>query len=356
MKIVFSMACMRGGGAERVVSELANRFNERGHEVSIITTHNSECVYPLHKRISLIDLSKDDKGILSRVKAIRRCIKENHFDVVISFLTNSNIETLMASSMLKTPVIISERNNPFVDPKGKIYRILRTMTYPMAEGYVFQTPDAQAFFSKSIQKKSLVIMNPINPELPEAYVGEREKRIVNVGRLVTQKNQKMFIDAFCEFYTAHPDYIAEIYGDGPMEQELSAYIQSKGMQDKIFLRGFTTDVISKIEKASMFVMSSDYEGMSNALIEAVGMGVPCISTDHPIGGARMTIEDGVSGFLVPVGDGHAMAERMSQIADDAELAHRFSEKGLRLRNTLSIDVIADTWLQYIETVINRGNK
>ncbi len=356
MNIAFSMARMRGGGAERVVSELANYFDEKGHNVSIMTTQSADCVYPLKENIRLIDLSHASKGIASRVKAIRKCLKENCFDVVISFLTNANIETILAAYALKVPVIISERNNPFVDPKGKIYRILRTMTYPMAEGYVFQTPDAQAFFSKSIQKKSLVIMNPINPELPEAYVGEREKRIVNVGRLVTQKNQKMFIDAFCEFYTAHPDYIAEIYGDGPMEQELSAYIQSKGMQDKIFLRGFTTDVISKIEKASMFVMSSDYEGMSNALIEAVGMGVPCISTDHPIGGARMTIEDGVSGFLVPVGDGHAMAERMSQIADDAELAHRFSKKGLRLRNTLSIDVIADTWLQYIETVINRGNK
>lgn len=356
MKIAFAMACMQGGGAERVVSELANRFDEYGCNVSIVMTKSAGSVYSLHKRIRQIDLSKDDRGILSRVKALRRCIKENQFDVVISFLTNSNIETLMASFMLKTPVIISERNNPFVDPKGRIYRILRAMTYPMAEGYVFQTPDAQAFFSKGIQKKSLVIMNPINPELPEAYVGEREKRIVNVGRLVTQKNQKMFIDAFCEFYTAHPDYIAEIYGDGSMEQELSAYIQSKGMQDKVFLRGFTTDVISKIAKASMFVMSSDYEGMSNALIEAVGMGVPCISTDHPIGGARMTIEDGASGFLVPVGDSHAMAEKMAQIADDEELANRFSEQGLHLRNTLSIDVIADTWLQYIEAVKNRGNK
>lgn len=350
MRIAFSMANMRGGGAERVVSELANSFAEQGHDVSIMVTKNPECVYPLADNVKLVDLSADDHGILSRMRSLRSCIKKNSYDVVISFLTGTNIETLLALAGLRVPVVISERNNPFVDPKEWIYRFLRAVTYPLAAGYVFQTPDAQAFFSKDIQKKSVVIMNPINPQLPEPYEGKREKRIVNVGRLVPQKNQKMFIDAFCEFYKAHPDYIAEIYGEGPLEKELSDHIQAGGMEQAVFLRGFSKDVLTEIASASMFVMASDYEGMSNALIEAVGMGVPSISTDHPIGGARLTIEDGVSGFLVPVGDTRTLAKKMAELADNEELARSISKQGTLIRESLSLQSIARCWIEYIEKI------
>ncbi|MBQ4131505.1 MAG: glycosyltransferase family 4 protein [Clostridia bacterium] len=355
MKIAFSMANMLGGGAERVVSELANSFVEQGHDVSIIVMKASECVYPLKAQVKLVDLSAKDKGIFSRVRALRQCIKKNRYDVVISFLTSTNIETLLAMVGLGIPTVISERNNPYILPEGKIYRFLRSVTYPLAKGYVFQTPDAQAFFSKRIQKKSVVIMNPINPQLPAVYSGEREKRVVNVGRLVPQKNHRMFIDAFREFSKSHPDYIAEIYGEGPLEKELLDYIRSSGMETKVFLRGFCKDVLSEIASSAMFVMSSDYEGMSNALIEAVGMGIPCISTDHPIGGARLTIQDGVSGFLVPVGDTYKLTEKMSNIADDPELASKFSKQGVLLRNKLSIKEIAKSWIEYIEKV-RKGNK
>ncbi|MBQ7107684.1 MAG: glycosyltransferase [Clostridia bacterium] len=355
MKIAFSMANMLGGGAERVVSELVNSFVEQGHDVSIIVVKASECVYPLKAQVKLVDLSAKDKGILSRICALRQCIKKNRYDVVISFLTSTNIETLLAMVGLGIPTVISERNNPYILPEGKIYRFLRSVTYPLAKGYVFQTPDAQAFFSKRIQKKSVVIMNPIKSQLPAVYSGEREKRVVNVGRLVPQKNHRMFIDAFCEFSKSHPDYIAEIYGEGPLDKELLDYIRSSGMETKVFLRGFCKDVLSEIASAAMFIMSSDYEGMSNALIEAVGMGIPCISTDHPIGGARLTIQDGVSGFLVPVGDTYKLTEKMSNIADDPELASKFSKQGVSLRNKLSIQEIAKSWIEYIEKV-RKGNK
>lgn len=351
MKIAFTMAYMQGGGAERVVSELANCFAGDGHQVSIITTRGGTCVYPLEKTVSLVDLSAKDRGILSRVKAVRRCIRENRYDVVISFLVNTNIETLLSGMFLKTPIIISERNNPYVDPRGKIFRILRSLTYPFARGYVFQTPDAQSFFGKSIQKKSVVISNPINPNLPEPFAGVREKRIVNVGRLVMQKNQKMFIDACGEFFQAYPEYIAEIYGDGPMEKELAAYIREKNLEGKVLLKGFSQNVLPEIAGAGIFAMSSDYEGMSNALIEAVGMGIPCVCTDHPIGGARMTVENGVSGFLVPVGDAHAMAEKMKAIAADPQLSEGFSREGIALREKLSIRAIAGQWLAYIEKIV-----
>lgn len=350
MKIAFSMAQMRGGGAERVVSELANFFAKEGHDVSIMLAKESGCVYELEQNVKLIDLVNYNKGFVSRVKAIRKCIKDSNFDVVISFLTNANIETIIAAMGIKAPVIISERNNPYVDPNERIYRVLRKLTYCFADGYVFQTPDARDFFSRRIKKKSTVIMNPINPHLPERHEGEREKRIVNVGRLVKQKNQKLFIDAFYEFYLTHPEYTAQIYGDGPLEKELKEYISEKNMDNSIKLCGFSKTILSDIQKAAMFVMTSDYEGMSNALIEAVGMGVPSISTDHPIGGARMTINDGENGFLVPVGDARSITEKMSVIADNQAFAEQISENGVKLREKLSVDEIATQWLNYISIV------
>lgn len=356
MNIVFSMARMQGGGAERVVSELANSFVDRGHSVSIIVTKNSNCVYHLHEQIRLIDLSDNDRGIFERVKAIRKCISENNFDVIISFLTNTNLETILANAGKKVPLIISERNNPYTDPKEKIYRLMRSLVYPFADGYVFQTPDAQAYFNRNIRKKSTIIMNPINPDLPSVFSGVREKRVVNVARLFEQKNQKLFIDAFCEFIKTHQDYIAEIYGDGPMEDELCSYIKKVNMDGKITLRGFSKNVLEDIRSAEMFVLSSDYEGMSNALIEAVGIGVPCISTDHPIGGARMTIKDGENGFLVPVNNVEVMAEKMSAIADDTTLAQKFSSNGMSLRQKLSVSVISSQWLDYIDKVLERKRK
>lgn len=351
MKLAFVLARMCGGGAERVVSELANFFAENGHEVSIIVTVESECVYFLRDDVKYIDLTKFNRGFISRVAAIRRCVNEYNFDATISFLYGSNIETILATLGKKAPTIISERNNPYVDPRARIYRFLRALTYPFADGYVFQTPDARDFFGKKIRKKSVVIMNPIKPNLPIAYEGEREKRAVNVGRLFKQKNQKVFIDAFCEFRRNHSDYIAEIYGEGPLEKELADYIRTKGAQDYIKLCGFSAEILQKIRKAALFVMSSDYEGMSNALIEAVGMGTPCVSTDHPIGGARMTISDGENGFLVPVGDSKTMAEKMAEIVDNPEISQRFSSNGQLLRERLSIKIIAEQWLEYVKNKI-----
>ncbi len=351
MKIAFSMGSMLGGGAERVASVLANFFAQNGHTVTIYVSRKSGCVYALDPQVKIVDLTARNQGICTRIKCLRKQLKKDQNDIVISFLTHLNVEAIVASVGLKAPVIISERNNPYIEPKSKIYRALRKMVYPLAEGYVFQTNDAKAYFSKRIQARSRVIMNPISENLPKPYGGTREKRVVNVARLFPQKNQRLFIDAFCDFHKTHSDYTAEIYGDGPLEKELTQYIHEKKMDGIIKLCGFVENVLPAIEKAAMFVMSSDYEGMSNALIEAVGMGIPCISTDHPIGGARMTITDGENGFLVPVGDAHALCEKMEMLAEDETLAERISNAGTRLQEQLSIQTIGKQWLQYMEDVM-----
>jgi len=356
MNIAFIIPSMGGGGAERVIAELANEFVKQNHTVSIVTTKNPICVYSLEEPVKLIDISKKKQGFISRILSIRKFINHHKFDVLISFLNKNNIETILANTGNATPLIISERNNPYTSPNKKLYKILRTLTYGYADGFVFQTDDARDYFNNSIRNRSIVIMNPIKANLPKVHNSERRKRIVNVGRLVKQKNQKLFIDAFCEFSKTHKDYTAEIYGEGPLEKTLLHYIKEKNMCEKILLKGFSNDVLNETKDASMFVMTSDYEGMSNALIEAVGMGIPSISTDSPIGGARMTIEDGKSGFLVPVNDLDTLVNKMSLIADNTDLAQSISVNGCLLRETLSVQKIAQKWLNYIYNIFEKSRR
>ena len=341
---------MGGGGAERVVAELSNEFVKQGNNVSVVITKESICAYNLDAAVKFEDISNTTNGFFSRILAIRKFVRRQNFDVIISFLDKNNIENILANIGNNIPLIISERNNPYIYPNKNHFRFLRMLTYDYADGYVFQTTDARDYFNKSIRDRSIVIMNPIKANLPQVHNGERQKKIVNVGRLVKQKNQKLFIDAFCKFSETHPEYIAEIYGEGPLKKQLLNYISDKGMSEKIILKGFSNDVINDIKLASMFVMTSDYEGMSNALIKAVGMGIPSISTDSPIGGARMTIIDGQSGFLVPVNEMDEIAKKMELIADDNELSKRLSVNGCLLRKTLSADTIARKWLEYINRI------
>jgi glycosyltransferase involved in cell wall biosynthesis len=180
--------------------------------------------------------------------------------------------------------------------------------YKKADGFVFQTEDAAKYFEGIIKCDSKIIPNPINPKfIKEPYKGEREKNIVTVGRLESQKNQKMLIEAFGKIESKYPEYSLLIYGDGSKKEELQDLIKEKGLENKVILKGKIDDVENVIDKAKMFVLSSDYEGMPNALMEAMALGLPCISTDCPCGGPRYLMENGKSGLLVPVGNSDAMA-------------------------------------------------
>lgn len=196
-----------------------------------------------------------------------------------------------------------------------------------------------------IQKKSVVILNPITDSLPKPYQGERKHRVVSFSRLEPQKNTPMLLDAFQKFQTSHPDYVLDIYGMDSLRDEL---IEKTKGNESIHIQPYTTDIHNAILDASMFALSSDYEELSNAMIEAMGCGLPTIVTDCPCGGARMVIQDGENGILVPVGDSDKIAQAMSRVADDKGLAAKLSQNGVKIRDMLNRQKIAAQW----EEVIN----
>lgn len=360
-KIVFIISSLGSGGAERVVCSLANELTERGYQIEIILVANGHMAYNLSDKVKLVCLSCEERHMglnglqrtFKRIAEIRKAIKQSRADVAVSFMSDTNIDVCFAACGLKTKVIVSERNDPAIDPASRMKRILRKIAYCRGNGFVFQTPDAQAYFSHRIQKHSCIILNPLTSELPIPYEGDREKRIVAVGRLTKQKNYPMLFGAFSEFIRTKPEYILEIYGEGPLENDLQADLRRKNLHNRVVLKGFCKDVHQQIRTAAFFVMTSDFEGMPNALIEAMALGLPCISTDCPCGGPRMLIHHGENGLLIPVKDQQALVNAMYQMAHDPKAAAQMGRNACRIKEQVQLDTITDQWLCYIMKICGK---
>lgn len=357
-KIVFVIPSLGSGGAERVVSTLATELSKRNYQTAVIMIANEHLNYPLSDQVELIHLNCEQrhqgmnalKRTAGRIRDIRAAIKQSGADVVISFMSDTNIDVCFAAWGLKVPVIVSERNDPAVDPASRAKQLMRKLAYCRANGFVFQTPDAQAYFNNRIQEKSCIILNPLTGQLPSPHKGERDKRIVAVGRLNKQKNFPLLLRSFAAFAKNYPDYTLEIYGEGNLEAVIRADLEEKGLQDKVIMKGFCKDVHSRIKSAAFFVMSSDFEGMPNALVEAMALGLPCISTDCPCGGPRMLIQHRENGLLCPVGDSEALLQAMEQMAGDPAAAAAMGEKAQQIIHRVRLDGVADQWVSYINEI------
>ena len=340
MKIVFVLPDMPGGGTERVVAMLANEYVKRGYQTAILLFAGSQVAYSLDERIEIYIAGKASGGNpfiqLSRLVKMRRYYKQNEGCYIFSFCVRGSIFSVIAAAGIKHRFLVSERN----DPSRMSGQKLRDWSYRKADKLVFQTDDVKKYFSDDIQRKSAVIPNPVSSDLPEPFQGERKKRIVSVGRLQPQKNHKLLLEAFAIFHEAYADYELHIFGIGKLENDLKKLAEELHIEDCVVFRGFSSNVQREIWDCAMFVLSSDYEGISNSMIEALAMGVPVISTDCS-GGSRIYIENGVNGILTPVGDKKALSEAMIMLADDPELARKLSINGTKIKEQCSLEKIAD---------------
>lgn len=345
-KITFILGSMGRGGAERVISILSDYYAQKGYQTDIIVLLKNEVGYRLHETTRIIDFSGKTMSRLKRVpfwiKSIKKYVKENKPDVIISFAARINVITLYACKKLKTKIIVSERNDPRLDGRSKLVDFMTNRLYPKADKVVFQTQRAKSYFKKL--KNGLIIPNPIR--VPVFAEKVNVSKIVTVGRLTQQKNQKMLISAFCDLAKKNPDAFLEIYGAGELEGELKQQTQSLDLQDKIKFMGNRENVLEMISDASMFCLSSDYEGLSNALLEAMMMGIPCVSTK--CAGADEYIIDGENGFLVAVGDKENFAEKMTVLYNNVELQRQFSEKSKETAVAFSMEAVMKKWDEIVE--------
>lgn len=350
-KITIVTRSMYAGGAERVIAQLANYFAKNEYITKIITIDDEKVLYELNEQIVLVPIGKKKENKLSdkilRYKELRRMIVNDSPDIVLSMPEDIGIYVILALLGTQIPVYVSERNNPWVMPDVKVTRILRKLMYPFAKGIIFQTEMAKSFFSKSIQKKGIVLGNPVDEErIPEPFRGEREKVIVAAGRLDRQKNFPLLINAFSLNVQKHPEYRLIIFGEGRLRNELEELVIQLNLQDKVSLPGRKSDLLMHMRKAAMFVLSSDYEGLPNVLIEAMCMGMPVISTDCPSGGPKQLIENGKNGVLISVNNRKELATAIDRLTN-VSYARSLGEEAYKLRKKVTDQQVFVEWEKYL---------
>lgn len=365
MKILFHINSMGRGGAERVVSILSHAFIQKGHEVILTTQWYSENEYETDKRVRRISVGLMDNDMNRnrlfkawlRFARLRKCIREEKPDLVISFCNKANFRSAFAMFGMKVPLLISVRNDPQKDYAP--YRIPTWYMERKAAGCVFQTPDAMSFFSKRLQNKSRIIFNPLSEKYLDSedkvpHFTIRKKEIVTVGRISRQKNQLLLLRAFHIILKKHPEYILKIYGEvqeNDFYEELQKYIEKNGLQDRVIFMGVTDALREEIQNAAVFVLPSNYEGMPNALIEAMVLGLPCISTDCRCGGAALLIQNEISGKLVPTGQVEPLQQALDDVLSNLEKAELMGKNAKKVLEKVHPDRVCNEWIKYISEIM-----
>lgn len=347
-RITFIAGSMGSGGAERVISILANSYAEEGWKVDVIMLLNDTCYYKIHENIKLIPMCN---GNVSRIFYfprwiwnLRQYFIRNNPNVIISFIARINIITILAAIGLRKRIIISERSNPKKDGRSIWVRFATALLYPLADKIIFQTEAAQSNFSEKIKKKSLIIPNPISVNL--RAMENRKEIIVSVGRLRPEKNHRMLINAFHRIRKDFPNYLLFIYGEGPLRDNLVSQIKQLDLLESVFLPGNVINVHEKISCAEIFVLPSQYEGLSNALLEAMMMGLPCISTDYD--GASEIIKNGENGLLTPVNDEEEMYYAIRTLIRDKNKANHLGYKAKLSVDSMDVECVIQIWENIIK--------
>lgn len=397
-QLIFVMPVMKGGGAEKVATLLLNEFNKNGYECELVLT-NSDRNEVIDRgldtdiKLTILRESFSRDGILKKIfisafrlftslickipealgkkvssqsaylsfkaqyynelYALREILKSKPDASILSFLQPSIPLTLLASEGLPNKAVVSERADPYRLLKKRYgYNFIKKY-YQRADAVVFQTNDAKAAYPDNISAKGTVIFNPINDKLPEPYFGEREKFVTTFCRISRQKNLPVLVEAFAEFHKEFSDYRLKIIGEPQNDDDRAALSETKSLADKLGIAEyidfmpFSAQVHELVIRDAMYVNSSDYEGMSNAMLEAMAIGMPVVCTDCPIGGANAVINNNENGILTQVGNAEEMCEAMKKIAGNKAFADKLSKNAAEIRNNLSLENTAKKWMELL---------
>lgn len=363
MRITLTIPSMSSGGAEHVMSILANNWAQN-HDVTLITvTATDGDFYPLDKNIHRIGLGKAAMSgnvlsatvrNLNRIFEIRKRLKQRKPDVTISFLDRMNVVTLLAAFGLNIPVIISERIDPRQLSPGRGWIWLRRNVYRLASAVVVLTEELKQVLADIVPAKKLHVIP--NPAMRKEAMDETQAEVTipspfvaAMGRLVPQKGFDMLLQAF--HLCSHAEqWSLVIMGEGEERQKLMAIIRELGLENRVFMPGRLRRPDLVMSKAEFFVLSSRFEGFPNAVIEAMACGLPVISFDCPTG-PNVIIHDGKDGILVPREDITALARAMQSLISDASQRNQLGIEARKVVNNFSESKIMEKWQDLIRQVI-----
>lgn len=361
-KIAFVINSLGRGGAEHVTVNLAGHFRRQGHAVLLVTSRKMpeeyEVTFPVRRRMLEEEIKGAPFGRLGKIPArilhLRRIWREEAPDVIVSFIGKMNLYTLLSAVGTGIPVIVSVRSDPAREYPSRLQKKLADLLFRRAAGVIFQTEDALLAFSPAVQKRGAVLPNALDESFVRpCYEGKRRDEIVMVGRLDANKNHALLFRAFAGMAKDYPHVRIVLYGSGlpgsdtePMLRELARQL---GIADQVQFMGRQSGIREKIEGARLFVLASAYEGMPNALLEAMASGLAVISTDCPCGGPRSVIRHMENGILIPVGDEAALAGALRLLLDDPALALRLGREAAKVSGELSPERVYRLWQEEIES-------
>ncbi|MDR5730478.1 MAG: glycosyltransferase family 4 protein [Terriglobia bacterium] len=361
LRILFAISTLGRGGAERVASILCNAWAARGHEVVLVQTYSQGPVTayelaPAIRHLSLTNSGSADgtSGTIMRMATFRNIVKSERPDVIVSFMSHVNVFVMISTLFLKIPRILAERSDPIFNPIPFGLRFACRFFYPLAELVVMQTEEqteriVEAFGSIP---RTMVIPNPLPRDLPsprQNQFGRDRKILISLGRLSQEKRVDVVIEAFSQVAGQARDWDLHIYGDGPCRAMLQAQAKRSPFCDRIIFKGYSDQAYNTFSEADLFIMTSDYEGFPNALLEAMALGLAVVSSDCPCGAKEIT-RNGEDGLLVQVGDMAALSEALLRMMNDGaartELGWRASQS---VRNRFALEKVMTLWNEALLT-------
>jgi GalNAc-alpha-(1->4)-GalNAc-alpha-(1->3)-diNAcBac-PP-undecaprenol alpha-1,4-N-acetyl-D-galactosaminyltransferase len=385
MRITLTIPSLLCGGAERAATNMASHWAKAGWIVTILTLNHGDqprfynlqpnvihTDLPYHSdpspvlsdqllKLSLDEImagcSRNERRLISeesgRLERLRQAIIATQPDAVISLEKLTNIRVLLATLRLGMQVIVSERCDPGHRlPGHQGWEALRGRVYAAAAFLVALTQEVAAYYASTMGGRVRVIPNmalpPILTERPSNTNRESARILVAMGRFCPVKGFDSLLRAFALIAPGHPSWSLEIWGDGPLRPDLEGLARELGIEERVKFPGFTRRPCNVLSRADLFVMSSDFEGFPNVLLEAMACGLPAVSFDCP-SGPHNIIRDGIDGVLVRPANAQALAAALDRLmADDVE-RRRLAARAPDVIERFSPDKIMRMWECLVQT-------
>lgn len=366
LRIALVITSLRAGGAERVLSTLANYWSHNRQEVSLITLDTPESdFFAVDATVDRVVVDREPPALnskaavlgatLKRIRSLRRTLTRIEPDVIVSFGAVTNVLAILASRRTGFPIIISERSDPRHDPIGRVWAILRWLLYRRASTLVVQTLSVRSWARTIVQSRRIaVIPNPVMTTVetsPCSVRGDPSAKltVIGMGRLSAEKGFDLLIRAFAVLRGRFPGWSLTIFGEGPARSHLDRLIQQLELEDVVTLPGITSAPELELQRAALFVLSSRYEGFPNVLLEAMAAGLPVIAANCPSGPAEI-IEHGKSGMLVAKEDEDALARAMESLMSDLTTRRRLGSEAMREVQRFHLDRVMELWADLLDDV------